>query len=120
MNDAVKAEQVANPLEIKMNDAVKAEQVANPLEINKERLRQWEACASGTRWFLEFPQGKCSARFITPCARIAAIRMAIGWSRRVFSQLDAGAKAVQLVSITGADKAVKYRAAGERLWRPGR
>lgn len=41
-----------------MNDAVKAEQVANPLEITKERLREWSACASGYEWFLKkFPKG---------------------------------------------------------------
>ena len=41
-----------------MNDIVKVEQVANPLEINKERLRTWKACSSGYGWFLEkFPQG---------------------------------------------------------------
>ena len=41
-----------------MNDIVKVEQVANPLEINKERLRAWKACSSGYVWFLEkFPQG---------------------------------------------------------------
>jgi hypothetical protein len=31
-----------------MNDVVKVEQVANPLEINKDRLREWSACASST------------------------------------------------------------------------
>ncbi len=34
-----------------MNDVVKVEQVANPLEINKDRLREWQACASLYAWY---------------------------------------------------------------------
>ena len=89
-----------------MNDAVKAEQVANPLEINKERLRQWEACASGTRWFLEkFPQGGMFGEVYNALREDRRYQDGDWLVERVFSQLDAGAKAVQLVSITGADKA---------------
>ena len=89
-----------------MNDVVKAEQVANPLEINKERLRQWEACASGTRWFLEkFPQGGMFGEVYNALRDDRRYQDGDWLVERVFSQLDAGAKAVQLVSITGADKA---------------
>lgn len=88
-----------------MNDTVKAEQVANPLEITKERLREWSACASVYGWFLEkFPQGGMFGVVYNALRDDRRYQDGDWLVERVFSQLDAGTKAVQLVSITGADK----------------
>ena len=91
-----------------MDDAVTVEQVANPLEINKERLRQWRACPSGTCWFIKkFPQGGMFGEVYNALREDHRYQDGDWLLNRVFShsQLDAGAKVVQLVSITGADKA---------------
>jgi len=93
-------------LEITMNDVAKVEQVTNPLEINKERLREWLACASGYGWFLEkFPQGGMFGDVYNALHADRRYQDGDWLIERVFSQLDTGMKTVQLVSITGADKA---------------
>ena len=89
-----------------MNDAVNDEQIANPLEITKERLREWSACTSGYGWFLEkFPQGGMFGEVYNALRDDRRYQDGDWLVERVFSQLDAGTKAVQLVSIAGADKA---------------
>ena len=88
-----------------MNDVVKVEQVANPLEINKDRLREWSACASGYAWFLEkFPQGGMFGEVYNALRDNRRYQDGDWLVERVFSQLDAGEKAVQLVLIAGANK----------------
>ncbi len=88
-----------------MNDVVKVEQVANPLEINKDRLREWSACASGYAWFLEkFPQGGMFGEVYNALRDNRRYQDGDWLVDRVFSQLDAGEKAVQLVLIAGANK----------------
>ncbi len=82
------------------------EQVASPLEITKERLREWKACASGYSWFLEkFQQGGMFGDVYNALRDDRRYQDGDWLVERVFSQLDAGTKAAQLVSITGADKA---------------
>jgi len=82
------------------------EQVASPLEITKERLREWKACASGYSWFLEkFQQGGMFGDVYNALRDDRRYQDGYWLVERVFSQLDAGTKAAQLVSITGADKA---------------
>ena len=89
-----------------MNQTVKAEQVTNPLEINKERLREWSACTSGVRWFLErFPQGGMFGDVYNGLRDNKRYQDSDWLIDRVFAELDAGAKTAQLVSIAGADKA---------------
>ena len=89
-----------------MNDAVKAEQVANPLEITKKRLREWSACTSGYSWFLEkFPQGGMFGEIYEALREDRRYDDSDWLINHVFAELDTGAKAAQLVSITGADKA---------------
>ena len=88
-----------------MNDIVKVEQVANPLEINKERLRTWKACSSGYGWFLEkFPQGGMFGEVYNALRDDRRYDDSDWLINHVFSDLDTGAKVSQLVSITGADK----------------
>ncbi len=88
-----------------MNDVVKVEQVANPLEINKDRLREWSACASGYAWFLEkFPQGGMFGEVYNALRDNRRYQDGDWLVERVLSQLDAGEKAVQLVLIAGANK----------------
>ncbi len=87
-----------------MNDIVKVEQVANPLEINKERLRTWKACSSGYGWFLEkFPQGGMFGEVYNALRDDRRYDDSDWLINHVFSDLDTGAKVSQLVSITGAD-----------------
>jgi len=89
-----------------MNDAVKDEQIANPLEITKERLREWSACTSGYGWFLEkFPQGGMFGEVYNALRDDRRYDDSDWLVNHVFAELDTGTKAVQLVSITGADKA---------------
>jgi hypothetical protein len=89
-----------------MNDAVKDEQIANPLEITKERLREWSACTSGYGWFLEkFPQGGMFGEVYNALRDDRRYDDSDWLINHVFAELDTGTKAVQLVSITGADKA---------------
>ena len=89
-----------------MNDAVKDEQIANPLEITKERLREWSACTSGYGWFLEkFPQGGMFGEVYNALRDDRRYEDSDWLINHVFAELDTGTKAVQLVSITGADKA---------------
>ena len=89
-----------------MNDAVKDEQIANPLEITKERLREWSACTSGYVWFLEkFPQGGMFGEVYNALRDDRRYDDSDWLINHVFAELDTGTKAVQLVSITGADKA---------------
>ena len=89
-----------------MNDAVKDEQIANPLEITKERLREWSACTSGYGWFLEkFPQGGMFGEVYNALRDDRRCDDSDWLINHVFAELDTGTKAVQLVSITGADKA---------------
>ena len=89
-----------------MNQTVKVEQVTNPLEINKERLREWSACASGVSWFLDkFPQGGLFADVYNGLRDDRRYQDSDWLIDHVFAELDAGAKTAQQVSITGADKA---------------
>ena len=89
-----------------MNDAVKDEQIANPLEITKERLREWSACTSGYGWFLEkFPQGGMFGEVYNALRDDRRYEDSDWLINHVFAEIDTGTKAVQLVSITGADKA---------------
>ena len=88
-----------------MNDIVKVEQVANPLEINKERLRTWKACSSGYGWFLEkFPQGGMFGEVYNALRDDRRYDDSDWLINHVFSDLDTGAKVSQLVSITCAYK----------------
>ena len=88
-----------------MNDIVKVEQVANPLEINKERLLTWKACSSGYGWFLKkFPQGGMFGEVYNALRDDRRYDDSDWLINHVFSDLDTGAKVSQLVSITGADK----------------
>ena len=89
-----------------MNDAVKDEQIANPLEITKERLREWSACTSGYGWFLEkFPQGGTFGEVYNALRDDRRYADSDWLINHVFAELDTGSKAAQLVLITGADKA---------------
>ena len=88
-----------------MNDIVKVEQVANPLEINKERLRTWKACSSGYGWFMEkFPQGGMFGEVYNALRDDRRYDDSDWLINHVFSDLDTGAKVSQLVSITCAYK----------------
>ena len=80
--------------------------ITNNLRITKERLKAWEACASGYRWFLEkFPQG---GEFSEVYTALQADKRHddSGWlSDRVFAELDTPFAVRQTVLISGADTA---------------
>ena len=80
--------------------------ITNNLRITKERLKAWEACASGYRWFLEkFPQG---GKFSEVYTALQADKRHddSGWlSDRVFAELDTPFAVRQTVLISGADTA---------------
>ncbi len=80
--------------------------ITNNIQITKERLKAWEACASGYRWFLEkFHQG---GEFAEVYAALQADKRYddSGWlSDKVFAELDAPCVVRQTVLISGADKA---------------
>ena len=77
----------------------------NQLDITKDRVKAWDACASGYRWFIEkFPQG---AEFAEVYAALQADKRHLDseWlSDHVFAELDAPTKVQQTVLISGADK----------------
>ena len=80
--------------------------ITNNIQITKERLKAWEACADGYRWFLEkFHQG---GEFAEVYAALQADKRYddSGWlSDKVFAELDAPCVVRQTVLISGADKA---------------
>ena len=77
----------------------------SPLKINKDRLREWSACASGYAWFLErFPYGGMFSEVYRALRDDRRYKDGDWLVDRVLSKLDAGEKVAQLVSITGADK----------------
>ncbi len=77
----------------------------SPLKINKDRLREWSACASGYAWFLErLPYGGMFSEVYRALRDDRRYKDGDWLVDRVLSKLDAGEKVAQLVSITGADK----------------
>ena len=78
---------------------------ASKLAITKERIKAWEACSSGYKWFLEkFPQG---SDFADVYAALKADKRYenSGWlADRVFAELDTNERVLQIVNISGADK----------------
>ncbi len=80
--------------------------ITNNLQITKERVKEWEACASGYRWFLEkFPQGGEFAEVYTALQADKRYDDS-GWlSDKVFAELDTPFSVRQTVLISGADTA---------------
>ena len=86
--------------------ATAAGDAGDKLAITKERVKAWDACASGYRWFLEkFPQGGMFGEVYNALRDDRRYEDSDWLINHVFAELDTGTKAVQLVSITGADKA---------------
>ncbi len=77
----------------------------NQLDITKDRVKAWDACAIGYRWFIgKFPQG---AEFAEVYAALQADKRYSDskWlSDHVFAELDTPTKVQQTVLISGADK----------------
>jgi hypothetical protein len=97
--------------------ADKTTQVAQAVDlllITKERVKAWEACHSGYRWFLDkFPQG---GQFAEVYASLQADKRYddSGWLLdKVFAELDSPAKVAQTVLIAGADRAKIEKAAAD-------
>ena len=86
-----------------MNDTTIA--TTDKLAITKDRVKGWEACASGYKWFLEkFPQG---AQFSDVYASLQADKRYedSGWLiDKVFAELDTAGRVQQTVFVSGADK----------------
>jgi len=82
------------------------------LNITKARVKAWDACSEGYRWFLDkFPQG---GQFAEVYAALQADKRYddSGWLiDHVFAELDAGERVLQTVKISGADKALIEKAA---------
>jgi hypothetical protein len=95
--------------------AVEQEQAQpDKLLITKERVKDWNACSTGYRWFLEkFPQGGAFAE--VHAALNADKRYAdAGWLLdHVFAELDTSARVVQTCKISGADEELIRKLAAE-------
>ena len=77
----------------------------NNLQITKDRVKGWNACATGYKWFLEkFPQGAEFAE-VYAAMQIDKRYDDSDWlANHVFAELDTKAKVQQTVLICGADK----------------
>jgi hypothetical protein len=95
--------------------AVEQEQAQpDKLLITKERVKDWNACSTGYRWFLEkFPQG---GAFAEVHAALNADKRYddAGWLLdHVFAELDTSARVVQTCKISGADEELIRKLAAE-------
>ena len=97
-----------------MEEAKTSQEAQSVLLITKDRVKGWDACHSGYRWFLEkFPQG----------GQFADVHSALQLDKRyddsawllekVFAKLDTSAKVEQTVLISGADRAKIEKAAAD-------
>ncbi|MDH1823737.1 hypothetical protein [Delftia tsuruhatensis] len=78
---------------------------ANNLEITKERVKEWSACSSGYRWFLEqFPQG---GQFVPVYRALRAAGRAddANWLvGKISPELDPVLRVAQIAQVVGADR----------------
>ena len=77
----------------------------NNLQITKDRVKAWDACVSGYKWFLEkFPQGGEFAEVYAALQTDKRYDDSVWLVDKLFAELDTKTKVQQTVLISGADQ----------------
>ena len=88
--------------------------ITNNLAITKDRVKAWDACSAGYKWFLEkFPQGGEFEEVYLALQSDKRYEDSAWLSERVFAELDTSLTVRQTVLISGADKDKIKRAAAD-------
>ena len=88
--------------------------ITNNLAITKDRVKAWDACSAGYKWFLEkFPQGGEFEEVYLALQSDKRYEDSAWLSERVFAELDTSLTVRQTVLISGADKDKIKKAAAD-------